>query len=562
MFEKLAVIPDSFFAPDGKKLSLLAYLFLVMLCVGFFTPGIVTMPPTDRDEASYVQASKQMIESGNYTDIRLQDEPRYKKPIGIYWLQSAVVRVFNPHHLDEIWAYRIPSFVGATVAVLMTAALGSLLFNPLTGLLAAMMLSGCILMNTEARIATTDAALLASVMVAVYGLARAYLGQISGWRVPLVFWTAFAVGILLKGPLILLPILGALLWLKISDKNIAWFRSLRPVIGLLYALVLVAPWFIAITLQSHGAFLQQSAGQDMLAKIWESQNRGMLPPGAHLMALPILFFPFALFAVFAAPDVWKNRREASVKFCLGWIVPMWLVFECSLTKLPHYVLPAYPAIALLTAKFLLDGFPTVAETNRRFPIVLVVGFWLVIGVGFALFFSMVPAHYDNVWQMPQIVAGGFLILSQGCALLMLPRQKIGSLVILTLGGLVFVSTTFGMTIPGLQHAWMSREIVEAVEPLNPCPNSQIVSFGYHEPSLVFLAGTDTMLTFNAADAAKALKEDSCRVAVIDDRNKQDFLDAFAGAPQQPKESGTIGGLNSGHGAQMTLTIYLLPQVAR
>ena len=200
----------SFFAPDGKKLSLLAYLFLVMLCVGFFTPGLATMPPTDRDEASFVQASKQMIESGNYTDIRLQDEPRYKKPIGIYWLQSAVVRVFNPHHLDEIWAYRIPSFVGATVAVLMTAALGSLLFNPLTGLLAAMMLAGCILMNVEARIATTDAALLASIMVAMYGLARAYLGQISGWRVPLVFWTAFAVGILLKGPIILLPILGAL----------------------------------------------------------------------------------------------------------------------------------------------------------------------------------------------------------------------------------------------------------------------------------------------------------------------------------------------------------------
>ena len=175
---------------------------------------------------------------------------------------------------------------------------------------------------------------------------------------------------------------------------------------------------------------------------------------------------------------------------------------------------------------------------------------------------MVPALYDNVWEMSQIVAGGFLILSQGCALLMLPRQKIGSLVILTLGGLVFVSTTFGMTIPGLQHAWMSREIVEAVEPLNPCPNSQIVSFGYHEPSLVFLAGTDTMLTFNAADAAKALKEIPAASPLSMTGTNRISLTLLQERPQQPEESGTIGGLNSGHGAQMTLTIYLLPQVAR
>ena len=126
MFRKLAAIPNSFYAREGTRLSPLAYFFLLMLCVAFFTPGLVTMSPTDRDESSFAQASKQMIETGNYTDIRLQDAPRYKKPIGIYWLQSAVVRAVNPHHLDEIWAYRLPSFAGATLAVLMTAALGAL----------------------------------------------------------------------------------------------------------------------------------------------------------------------------------------------------------------------------------------------------------------------------------------------------------------------------------------------------------------------------------------------------------------------------------------------------
>lgn len=562
MLEKFAVIPESFFARDGKELSLLAYLFLVMLCVGFFTPGIVTMPPTDRDESSFAQASKQMIESGDYIDIRLQEAPRYKKPIGIYWLQSAAVRLLDPHHLDEIWAYRVPSFIGATVAVLMTAALGALLFNPATGLLAAMMMTGCVLLNVEARLAKTDAALLACIMVAMYGMARAYLRQIEGWRMPLIFWTAFAGGVLIKGPIILLPILGLLLWIKISDKNVSWFRSLRPALGLLYALLLIAPWFIAIAAQSHGAFFHQSAGNDMLAKLWQGQNRGMMPPGMHLMALPLVFFPFALFAVFAAPDAWKSRAEPSVKFCLGWIIPMWIVFELSLTKLPHYVLPAYPAIALLAAKFLLDGFPTVANTTRRLPIALIIAFWIAVGIGFAFVFSTIPGFADGKWELLQIAAGGILILAQGAALLLLPKQKIGSVIVLTLGGLIFMSVTFGYMIPGLQHMWMSREIVEAVEPLKPCPQSQIVSVGYHEPSLVFLGGTDTVMAANGIHAADALKRNDCRVAVIDNAHKQEFIDAFKGDARQPRESGTIGGLNSGHGAQAAMTIFLLPQAAR
>jgi 4-amino-4-deoxy-L-arabinose transferase-like glycosyltransferase len=221
MLNALEIIPGSFFSRDGKRLSFVAYAFLVLLCIGFFTPGIVTMPPTDRDESSFAQASKQMIESGNYTDIRLQKEPRYKKPIGIYWLQSAAVRLLNPQHLNEIWAYRVPSFIGATVAVLMTAALGALLFNPATGLLAAIMLAGCVLLNVEARLAKTDAALLGCIMVSMYALARAYLGQTSKWLVPLAFWTALAFGVLIKGPIILLPIFGVLLWMQTSNKNIA-----------------------------------------------------------------------------------------------------------------------------------------------------------------------------------------------------------------------------------------------------------------------------------------------------------------------------------------------------
>ena len=566
MFEKIFAIPKSFVSSDGKKLNFAAYLFLILLCIGFFTPGIISMPPTDRDESSFAQASKQMIETGNYTDIRLQKEPRYKKPIGIYWLQSSAVRLLNPKHLNEIWAYRVPSFLGASIAVLMTAALGALLFTPESGLLAAIMLASCILLNVEARLAKTDAALLASIVTAMYGLANAWRSrQESGKKLSLpdglLFWTALAIGILIKGPIVLLPILSVLLWLRISDKNIRWFRSLRPALGLPYALLLIAPWFIAISMQSHGAFMQQSAGNDMLAKIWQGQDRGMIPPGAHLMLMPILFFPFSLFVAFAAPDIWKNRREPAVKFCLGWIVPTWIVFEISLTKLPHYVLPAYPAIALLTGKFVIDGLPTIAASKRRFPLILTVGFWVLLGAGIAFVFSAIPFAADAIVNIPQIVAGVLLVLLQIVALVFLRQQKLASLVILAGGMMIFAATTFGYSIPRLQHVWMSREIVSAADRIKPCPQSQIVSAGYREPSLAFLAGTDTLMETNGTSAAEDLKQDSCRVVAITAKHSQEFIDAFAGAAQQPQAAATINGLNSGHGAETALTLYILRKAA-
>lgn len=565
MLNAREILPRIFFSRDGKRLSVVSYVFLILLCAAFFTPGIVSMPPTDRDKSSFAQATKQMIETGNYTDIRLQDTPRYKKPIGIYWLQSASVRLLDPEHLNEIWAYRVPSFIGATIAVLMTAALGALLFSPMTGLLGATMLAGCILLNVEARLAKTDAALLASIMVAVYAMARTYLGtipssKISKWCVPLALWTAVAVGVLIKGPILFLPILGILLWVGISDKSISWFKALRPLYGIPFALALIAPWFIAIILQSHGAFMQQSAGNDMLAKIWQGQNRGMMPPGMHLLALPILFFPFSLFAVFAVPDVWKNRRETAVKFCLGWIIPMWIVFELSMTKLAHYVLPAYPAIALLTAHYLVQGFPSVSGAKHRFPLALVVGMWLVIGSAFAFLFCVLPYLTNGTLEIPQIAAGMFLVAVQGAALVIFLKRKTASLALLTLSSLVFLSVTFGITIPRLQHVWMSREIVDAVAGAWPCLETQTVSVGYHEPSLAFMAGTNTIMAKTGVEAAEALKQDACRVVVIDDSHKQEFIDAFAKEKRKPQKAGQIEGLNSGRGKQTMLTVFVRPAV--
>src|SRR5207247_1560333 len=100
-----------------------AVAFLVAICLVSYLPGFFNIPPVDRDEARFVQATKQMIETGDYVDIRFQEDVRYKKPVGIYWLQAAAVRAAESFGASDprttIWLYRLPSLIGAMAAVLL-----------------------------------------------------------------------------------------------------------------------------------------------------------------------------------------------------------------------------------------------------------------------------------------------------------------------------------------------------------------------------------------------------------------------------------------------------------
>src|ERR1044072_1579935 len=101
-----------------------AIAFLLVCGLLFFLPGFFNIPPVDRDETRFAQATKQMVETGDYVDIRFQDDVRYKKPVGIYWLQAAAVQTATNLGLQRaqvrIWIYRIPSLIAAIGVVLMT----------------------------------------------------------------------------------------------------------------------------------------------------------------------------------------------------------------------------------------------------------------------------------------------------------------------------------------------------------------------------------------------------------------------------------------------------------
>src|ERR1700691_2434618 len=335
-----------------------AIAFLTLCGFLLFLPGFFNIPPIDRDEARFAQATKQMVETGDFVDIRFQDEVRYKKPVGIYWLQSAAVEIASglglPRAQVRIWLYRVPSLIGAIGAVLLTYWTALAFVTRRGAILAALLMCSSVLLGVEARLAKTDAMLLLTVVAAMGALARVYLSWQRGedpahppWTGPFIFWTALAGGILLKGPLIVMFVVLTIATLAIFDRSAAWLWRLRPVWGLMWMLVLVLPWFVAIYLRAGDAFFSDSIGGDMLSKLAAQETHGA-PPGVYLLLFWVTFWPGAPLAGMAVPAVWRARRAPGAQFLLAWLIPSWIVFELVLTKLPHYVLPLYPAIAILT----------------------------------------------------------------------------------------------------------------------------------------------------------------------------------------------------------------------
>src|ERR1700753_2338822 len=332
--------------------------FLVLFGFLLFLPGFFSIPPIDRDEARFAPPTKQMGETGDFVDIRSQDDVRYKKPVGIYWMQAAAVETASALHLPRaqvrIWIYRVPSLIGAFGAMLLTYWTALAFVTRRGAILAALIMGSSVLLGVEARLAKTDAMLLLTVVAAMGALARVYLSWQRGeddphppWSWPAIFWTALAAGTLLKGPLILMFVTLTVVTLAFFDRSVAWLWRLRPVWGLIWLLVLVLPWFVAIFWRAGDAFFADSIGGDMLSKLAAQESHGA-PPGVYLVLFWLTFWPGAPLAAMAAPAVWRARREPGAQFLLAWLIPSWIVFEAVVNKLPPYGLPLYPAIAILT----------------------------------------------------------------------------------------------------------------------------------------------------------------------------------------------------------------------
>jgi 4-amino-4-deoxy-L-arabinose transferase-like glycosyltransferase len=507
------------------RLGALKLLVLALIALAAFAPGIATLPPIDRDEGRFVQATKQMLETDDYIDIRFQDESRYKKPVGIYWLQSAMVIATGGDETSQLWRYRLVSVAAGIASVLLAALLGNRMFGTVAGLAAGLMMAAMFGLAFEARIAKTDATLLAFTLAAQTALAHLYLGWRQntpagrGWW--LAFWLAIACAVLIKGPITPIVCVLTIAGVLVFDKERGWVTALKPIAGLAVVLAVAAPWLIAITIKSDGAFWMDSLGQDMLGKVSGAQESHGAPPGTYILTYGLFLWPVGFLAVIGGLKALGDFRRPELLFCLSWYIPFWLVLEATPTKLPHYPLPAYPALILLGAWALFgDGANVTAKVWQVWVARLAQAGIAIVSILLAAAAIGIPIWLDGaiVWMaLPTAIAA--LVTGWLAAGFMLKAGEafdfpLKRLIAVAIGAICTHGLLFAVVAPSLTSAWTARNIAAALAKMPDCKTPDLASVDFHEPSLVFLTQTATQLTDLDGAADHLSTPGGCAVASV------------------------------------------------
>lgn len=526
-------------------------LTLVLLCLLLWLPGFFTLPPTDRDESRFVQATRQMLDSGDYVRIMNGSVPRLKKPIGIYWAQApfaAAARKAGLARQNPVWPYRLPSLLGALAAVLATRALAMALgASAATGFGAAAMLAASVVLTVEAHIAKTDAALLGCITICLWLWAQARHAALS--RIAAGgFWVALAAAVLLKGPIGPMVLGLATACLAAWPEERAALARLRPVSGIAILLALVLPWFIAIMLATRGGFLAEAAGHDLGGKLAGGQEGHGAPFGLHLALLPLLFFPATVPLLRGLRLAAQARAEPAMRFLLCVILPSWLVFEIVPTKLPHYTLPLYPALAVLAAMGVARGTSAPRPWRQA-------GWALLCVAGLA---GVAAAYLHG----PQAGLPGGLaaVLAAILVLILALAMLLGAEMPLTgvaLGGAVYAAV-LGIALPQLTPLWIAPRLTAAFDAALPgraADGAGLATVGFAEPSLMFLAGSRISFEPDADPAAAGLAAGRYQAVAVEGRAEAAFLADCAQRGVKLAAHAPVQGLNYANGKRVRLSVY-------
>ncbi len=533
------------------------WLLLLALCGCLFLPGIAAMPPLDRDEARFMQATRQMVESGDLLQIRFQDEARNKKPVGIYWLQAAAVSLLSTPDSTAAWPYRLPSLFGATVAVLLTFAYGGRLIGRPAALVGAALLASSLLLVAEAHLAKTDAVLLATVVTAQGALGLVYLGAREGAAVgrgpAIAFWLSQGVGILVKGPVTPIVSLFTIAALCIADRRWRWLAGLRPLWGIPLTLAVAGPWLVAIELATGGAFASEAIGHDLLGKLVGAQESHGAPPGAYLLFAPATMWPFSALLGIAGVAGWSGRGEAAIRLLLAWLLPTWLLFELVPTKLPHYLLPVYPALALLAGSALAGGADV---ARRKWLDGIVFALWTIVGLALVIVLIGLPIAWGHGVSALGLIPA---VATLSFGLVMLRQLWNGfspsvAAILPVLAVLVF-APSYAILLPSLDRLWLSRSAAALVLAQHPAAGDLIDTVGYNEPSLVFLLrGVPRAAAADQAAADIAARRGT--LALVVGRDDAAFQAALAARGAQATRLGETSGINySRSSALITIVLY-------
>lgn len=490
-----------FYSSFSTKKYLL-FLILIYTCLSI---GKFVLPATDRDESRFAQASKQMVETGDYWSIKFLDQPRNKKPIGIYWIQSGFVKAAQflgvKNAEIRISIYRLPNILAGFGMLLAMFFLFRGMVGEKPAAMATTLMGVSLLTVVESFLAKTDTVLLMLIVVQQGLLARWYATQLEGKKSKsaelIAMWVAMALAVLIKGPIAPVIFLLTVLTLRFGFKADIKLQSLGWMKGALILALVNVPWFAMVQWKSSGAYAAHAIGVDFIPKLLKGQESHGFYPGYYTLTAFILLWPGSLLVFRTLPRWWGLRKNPIAQFFLAWLLPNWMMFECIPTKLPHYVLPLIPAMLLLTA-MVWKHYHEVQETPTF--IKLLAGVFAVLTIGLFGFFPVLtfPEFSSVTW--------GFLVLAISVCLYLISSSGFGLRFSkrLIVGAVSFYVLAFTFFLPNMKFLWLSEAVYKA-RSITDSLEKPLVVMGFNEPSIYFKNGTDTKVVTSTEEGLSTLE---------------------------------------------------------
>jgi len=367
---------------------------LLLVFVGsfvFHVAGTWTLPLIDRDEPRFAEATREMVERGDYVVPFFNNQYRFDKPPLTYWFQAASYRIFG----DNDFAARLPSVIAAALTALLVFLWGKRIAGERVGWWAAIMFTVCFQTFLHAKAAVADMWLVFFVTGAHWAGYELLRDQLGGGERPTsnvqrstsnkeglavsrgwwwVFYLALAFAFLAKGPIGWTPLLAVGL-MKFLLRDVKLNRRFLFAVGVPLALATIAAWGIPALARTQGDFFYVGIGKHVVGRsLVALEGHGARSLGSYALTLPFFFVTvFYTFAPWSFKLPWLMRRLWKARdpidsylFCGTAVV--FVIFTLVKTKLPHYTLPAFPLLALLLAKNLRD-VPNAGRLIKRTAIV-------------------------------------------------------------------------------------------------------------------------------------------------------------------------------------------------
>jgi 4-amino-4-deoxy-L-arabinose transferase-like glycosyltransferase len=320
------------------------WLLVAVVWLAFFWQ-LGAVPLYDLDEGAFTEATREMLASGNYITPHRDGEPRYDKPVLIYWLQAASVSLLG---LNE-FALRLPSALAATLWLLALWVFVRARLDAATATVAGLVMALGLQVPIIAKGAVADALLNLFIALAFFDIYRYRLAHKRGTLLRVYLW--LGLGFLTKGPVaVFFPLVVSFLFFASLKDLRTWVAAVFAPLGWLIFIAVAGPWYLAIYLDDGAGFFRSFFMEHNIGRYGGVKHGHAGFPGYYFVMLPLVLLPFTGWFLRLLPAARRLWADPLDRFLLLWFAVVFAFFSFSDTKLPHYLVYGITPLFVLMAR--------------------------------------------------------------------------------------------------------------------------------------------------------------------------------------------------------------------